>query len=352
MTRTSYKPRTNIAALLALTLAVTTILANVGAVYAATLTSASLNLSDSRISATSDYTFTASGFSTGGNTIGCIEVDLGTAANGTGDTGANISGTTLGSQTITATGTWTENSVDVDDKLRVTNASPVAAQSGAQSISFTNIVNGSTANTAYYAVVTTYTTDACSTPVDSVTVQFIYTNGQSVTAQVDGTLTFAVNTVASGQLVKTGITTTAASTTTSLPFGTITDGTNGIVAQDLAVATNAGNGYTVYIRSDGALRNAGHSIADQAGSNASPTAFNAGEGFGYTTNDLTLGTGTASRFTGDVWAPFDTNNFEVAFSAAETVEETTRVGVQTGITSTTPSGSYAAQVIYTATPVY
>jgi hypothetical protein len=353
----TYKPRTNIAALLALLLAVTTIVANVGTVYAATLTNASLALSDARISQSSTYTATVSGLSTG-QTIGCIEVDLGTAADGTGSvSGLSTASSTLSSQSFTSTGTWTvSNAQSAGHQLRATNATPVAPQSGSQTIVFGAVTNGNTANTSYFAVIRTFTSNTCATPSDTVTVQFVYTDGQQVSATVDPTLTFALAGVASTGTVN-GATTNVTATTSTIPFGTITTGANKIAAQDLTVTTNAGNGYTIYTRYTGALTFGGFTISDLAGAtNAAPVAFSAAgtEGFGYTTNDATLA-GTADRFTssgGNKWAAFTTSNAEVAFNATGATSQTTRVGIQSGISATTEPGTYNTTVIYTATPIY
>src|SRR5690554_6125618 len=63
---------------------------------AATLTSAALQLGDSRPSETGSYTLSADGFTTG-STIGCIEVDLGASNDGTGAIpGLDTSSSTFG----------------------------------------------------------------------------------------------------------------------------------------------------------------------------------------------------------------------------------------------------------------
>lgn len=328
--------------------------------YAATLTTASLGLQDSRINQVSQYTLTANGWSTG-STIGCIEVDLGSSSDGTGSvTGLSTASSTLVSQSVTATGTWTvSNTASANHALRITNATPIAAQTGSQTIVWGNVTNGSTANTGYFAVVKSYTDNTCATPVDTVTVQFVFTDGQSTSVSVDGTLTFSVTGVTgdgvatvNGATITNGVTTTAS----TIPFGTATASANRVAAQDLAVATNAGNGYTVFARYTGQLTNGGSAAIDNlaAAPNSAPISFTAAgtEGFGYTTADATLGTGTAGRFSGNKWAAFTTSNQEIIFNSAPTVSETTRVGYQVGVATTTDPGTYNTTVIYTATPVY
>lgn len=327
--------------------------------FAATLTSASLRLGDARISQVSQYTLSASGFTTG-STIGCIEVDLGSAVDGTGTiTGLNTGSSTFVSQSVTATGTWAvSNTASADHKLRLTNGTPVAPQSGAQTAVFGAVTNGSSPNTAYYAVMTTYTTNACTTPVDTVTVQFTYTDGQAASVNVDGTLSFSVAGIASTGTVS-GATVNSTTTSTTIPFGTATSGANKVAAQNLTVATNAGSGYTVFIRGAGTglLTNSGGATIDAltgGRTNAAPGTFSAAgtEGFGYTTEDATLA-GSSTRFSGsDKWAALSTTNEEIIYNNAPTATQTTKVGYQVGIANTTDPGAYTATVIYTATPVY
>ena len=162
--------------------------------------------------------------------------------------------------------------------------------------------------------------------------------------------------VASGETVN-GASTTVATTTgnNTIPLGTVTVSNNAIAAHDLNVATNAGGGYTVFIRYTGKPTFGGNEIDDLATSNASPGPFTSPgtEAFGYTTDDATLGTGTPGRFSSNKWAAFSTDNYEVAYSAAATTAtETTRVGYQVGISGSTPAGNYTTTVIFTATPTY
>jgi hypothetical protein len=219
----------------------------------------------------------------------------------------------------------------------------------------TGITNGSTAGTAYFVQFSTFNnTDCATTPVDNATIAFIYVNGQTVSATVDPTLTFTIAGVASGQTVVTGATTTVTSTSTTVPLGTLSTGANAIAAQDLTVGTNANSGYTVTAKYTAALASLSHNMTDVTGTNASPAAFpGAGtESFGYTTNDTALGTGTTGRFTGNTtWAKFTTSPLEVAYNAAA-VSETTRIGYQAGIATTTAAGSYSTTVVFVATPTY
>lgn len=326
-------------------------------VYAAGLTSASLGLGDSRPSQIGQYTMTASGFTTA-TTIGCIELDLGTANDGTGAiAGLDTSASTFVSQTITATGTWTvSNTQSAAHKLRFTNATPVVPQTGSRSAVWGAVTNGNTANTAYFGLLKTYTDNTCVTPVDTATVEFIYTSGQSVSMTVDPSLSFVVAGTAAATACN-GATSNVTTTATTVPLGTPTVSVNNIGVQNLTVTTNAGSGYTVYARYTAPPTSGANSIDDHTGTNAAPTTFTAPgtESYGYTTNDAVLGTGTVDRFTsagGNKWGAFTTANAEVAFSAAGVANETTCFAHQAGVSGTTPAGTYTTTAIYTATPVY
>lgn len=69
-----------------------------------------------------------------------------------------------------------------------------------------------------------------------------------VTANVDTTLTFTVNGTSTGQTINGSPTTTSAtSTSTALPFGTLAANVSKVLGQDLTVATNAIHGYVVTV---------------------------------------------------------------------------------------------------------
>lgn len=179
------------------------------------------------------------------------------------------------------------------------------------------------------------------------------TSDQAVSLTVDPSISFSIVSVGSSQTVN-GATTTVASTATTIPLGTVSSSANAIAAHDLTVATNAGSGYTIYAKYTAVPTSGSNTIEDHTGTNASPTAFSAAgtEAFGYTTDDVTLGTGTANRFISNKWAEFTTSDLEVAYNAAAVSSQTTRVGYQVGVAETTEAGSYMTTVTLTVTPIY
>ncbi len=331
--------------------AVMMIIGNVASVTAATLTSASIELGDSRTSTTSTYTVTASGFTTG-TTIQCLEVALNDQADGAGAIPAGITTTssTLDSSTLITAGSWTvQNGTNGTLSASFATGETPAANGN---IVWGAVTNGNTDQT-YYGLMTTYTDVSCTggNEVDTITMAFAYKDGTLVSLTIEPTLTFVVNAVASGQLVN-GATTSILSSATGIDFGTaVTVSANGIAAHDLAVTTNATGGYNVYLRHTAALTNAGSdTIANHTGTNAAPTSFPAAgtEAWGYTTEDADL-----TQFTANTWAGFTTSNDQVMTNAAATAgTDTVRVGQQVGIATDTPAGTYSTTMIYTIVATY
>ncbi|MDB5179204.1 MAG: hypothetical protein JWN01_1147 [Patescibacteria group bacterium] len=333
--------------------------------HAATLSSASLSVSDPRPSAlSSNYTFTGSSVTTGvPGTIKCIKIVYADTASGStvpsgmSTNGGGVTLDTTNSNYMPTPASWTLNK-PANGTLTLTNAAgEIPASAAARKVVINGITNSSTADTRFFMRINTYNnTDCSSSPVDSASVTFILTNASTLTLTVDDTLSFTINAVGAGQGCD-GTTTTAASTATTIPFGTVSAASNAIVCQDLQAATNATNGYTIYARYTAQPANAlAQTIANHTGTNTTPTAFSAAgtESYGYTTNDTTLGTGTANRFTSPAqeWASMATTNAELAYESAGVNSTTYRVGHQVGVSSTTKPGTYTTTVVYTCTPVY
>jgi hypothetical protein len=222
------------------------------------------------------------------------------------------------------------------------------------------ITNSSTADTAYWLHMYTYNDAACTAnAVDNATVEFINTNGSTLSLTIDNTLSFTVNAIASGGTCYTGTTADQSSTATTIPFGTVLAGTVYHVCQDLQAASNSTHGYTIYLRYDHAPQNPlNQTITDWSGTNASPTSpfttVNSQGAYGYTTDDSSLGTGTVDRFTnpGQEYAAATTSNAEVGYESAGVTTTHYKITHAVKITATTQPGTYTNTIIYTCTPVY
>lgn len=317
-------------------------------------------LSDSRPSQASvSYTIDFDNVTT--SATKCIQVVFSDAATGgsapvgIGTTAAAFGGT---SDYVPTPGSWSVNAT-TNGTVKITYATgETPASATDRTVVLTGITNGSTNNDDYFVQFSTFGNVDCATSaLDTGTVAFIYTAGQAVSITVDPSISFTVNAVGSGSSVN-GALTTVTSTATTIPLGTVTASTNAIAAHDLTVTTNAGSGYTIYTKYSAVPTNAtSNTIDDITPANAAPGSFTSAgtEGFGYTTNDGVLGTGTTGRFTatgGNKWSKFTTSNLEVAYSAAAVSSETTRVGYQVSIAGTTEAGAYTNTVVLTATPTY
>ena len=329
---------------------------------AAGVTDASVALSDPQPADTGvTYSFTGSNFTS--TTINCIQVVVATTATGaTAPSGFDGSGASVAagqSTLINSSGSgWSlAISGSGNNIFSYTNASGITPGTlTSATFVLAGLTNPSTAGTAYYFQLGTYANTNCtSSPVDNALTQFINTTGSTLSLTVSPTLSFAINGINSGTGCD-GATTTGTSTATTIPFGTVTPAANAVVCQDLQAATNATDGYTIYLRYTGKPANGSNTIADAPGSNASPAAFPSPgtAAYGYTTSDSTLGTGTANRFTSpsQEWAAATTSDAEVAYEPAGVASTNYDIAHQVGIAATTLAGTYTTTIIYTCTPIY
>lgn len=179
----------------------------------------------------------------------------------------------------------------------------------------------------------------------------------TVSATVAQSESLTVTSMNAGVTVN-GTTTNGTSTNSTVPFGTLTTANNTVIGQTLTMTTNAGSGYTVTTKYDHKLRSTASTtkdIDDFTGSNASPAVFSVAgvEAFGYTTEDITLGTGSANRFSGGKWAAFTASDLEVAYHSGPVNATTTAVGYAAGISNLTAAASdYGCTVTYTMTSTF
>ncbi len=191
----------------------------------------------------------------------------------------------------------------------------------------------------------------------------------TVTAAVDTTLTFTVTGVASGQSVN-GTTTSTTTTSTAIGFGVLASGTPVVAAQDLAVTTNAQNGFIVTVRETQNLTSSNGADIDlfQDGSATatpiawtSPTASlgveNSYGHFGLTSDDADLNSG---EFIANKWAGnFFSTTTRTIFSHTGPSDGTTqnvgraRIGYQIQVSSLQEAATdYSNQLIYVCTPTF
>ncbi len=196
----------------------------------------------------------------------------------------------------------------------------------------------------------------------------------TVTATVQTIFDFTVLGVDSGLGVN-GDTTTATSTSTAIPFGTLVADTLATAAQDLQVDTNASNGFVVTVQTDQQLSSANGADIDgfvDGNYTTTPTLW-AGPAqtlgneatyghWGITTNDASLTPGLTDEFdvggTGQLYVSASTTPVEVFRHNGPTNGTNqgvglTRVGYSVEVSALQEAGNdYTATLTYVATPVF
>lgn len=348
----------------ALLLALSSIWVFTGVADAATLSSASVAVTDTQPNpATANYNFTASSFSS--TSIKCIQEVYTLNSDGSGGAPGSMStsGVTLDASTNFVTpGSWSLYTTGVANGTVVFHDTSGAVPGTTTAAKFN--VDGITNPVAgiFWMTFTTYTADAVSggctgSPVDSGVVGFNITAGAQMTLTINPSLTFTIGGLASSSTCN-GATSNIVTTATSIPFGNMTSAANSTGCQAVTAATNATGGYTVYLRDTGQMANTLlQTIHDFSGTNASPTTFSAAgtENYGYTTAG-----GGESQFTSNTWAGFNhttggnssANNEPIATYSTPQASSTFNVGFEAGVSNVTKPGSYQTTVVYTCTPIF
>ncbi len=353
-------------------------------VNAAGLTSYKDQIGDSRAGAATYHNFT---FVTPSTTnIKSITFQYCTTASGTctAPSGMILATTpTLGTVTGIGGTTYTPTSTNANCTgagntnctLTLTVTTPAAQGAGSTVIVpfVTGVTNPTTINTTYFVRITTL--DGGASTIDgsnSAAFAVLDVGSIAVSATVDPNFTFTVAGVSTGGNFNGGtgnINVTA--TANTIPYGSLTAGTPEIAAQDVTIVTNAAGGYTVTASTSAnaqagnppLISGATNNIDTFTGTNTAPTTWSAPSGstanvntgfFGYSTEDSTLCTGTASRFTsgGAKWAGPNITGAEVICNASPVTTETTRIGWEIAINAIQPAGSYTGTAILIATPSY
>ena len=226
----------------------------------AQLTNASVALSDSRPSVSSNHTIT---FNTGSaGSIREVRFQYANTASGSAVAPTNLDTTasSIGAMSI-ATDTDSSNwSLDKSTNgllILTRTGSGISTSGGATfTVTFNTITNSSEAaacdavsnSDSCFIRISTYTGTGGTGLIDSSTVTYTVIDTVSVTATVDPILTFTVAGVTSTSFgdSNVGSGTNVTTTSTTLPFGNVTVGTPKLAEQQLNTLTNDNNGYYVY----------------------------------------------------------------------------------------------------------
>jgi hypothetical protein len=192
-----------------------------------------------------------------------------------------------------------------------------------------------------------------------------------VSAAVDTIFTFTVDGVPANTTFNGTATTTGATGSTTIPFGTLQAGVATTTAQELTVSTNAANGYTVTVQLDQALQSSTGADIDgfvEGSDTDDPTAWaaptptvgqdNSYGHWGFTSDDTdTNGVRTNEFAVGEYAAASTTPRVVLAHDGPTdgtgTGEGTTYVGYKVEINGLQEAGDdYTATLTYVATPTF
>jgi hypothetical protein len=135
--------------------------------------------------------------------------------------------------------------------VRCTSTAEVAATT--TQVIITDVTNPGT-STSY--TINIYKYDSANTLEEQVQVMVYIIDDVLMTASVDATLSFTIDGLAAATVVN-GVTCTETTTATTTPFGTLDTTSSSTVCQELTVATNATNGYSVTVEQNGELTSDG-----------------------------------------------------------------------------------------------
>lgn len=195
-----------------------------------------------------------------------------------------------------------------------------------------------------------------------------------VTAEVLSTFNFTVNAVPADYFVN-GTTTNIGSSSTTIPFGTLTAYNKVTIAQNLTVESNAINGFVVTVQSDGNLESSNGAIIDNfedASDTNVPTAWSSPSvglniadnttwgHWGLTSTDNTAGDGmrdadefAANEFIGVSTTPREIFAHESAADAITNNIGSTTVAYQVEISPLQEAAEdYQTTLTYIATPTF
>jgi hypothetical protein len=177
-------------------------------------------------------------------------------------------------------------------------------------------------------------------------------------ATQSATLTLTVSGFNAGSSTE-GVVTDATTTATSIPFGTLTLGSDKIAAQRLTVTTNATEGYQIlaYERQD-LKSGTGASINDISGTNRSPASWSTGcsatasSCYGYHVGDDTLYDGSTRFVLDDTYAALTGEMAEVAYSSGPVTNESNDIIYRIKANASQPAGDYESSIVYVIVPVF
>lgn len=273
--------------------------------------------------------------------------------------GANCSSTNL---SLTASTTY----------LLFTACSTYSGSAGAAIVVTLNGTNKIT----NHATPGAYTVNGSSTDDSSQNTMIYVTSGVTLSATITETLSFQVNAVTTGNCPTTGGTKPAASTSTTVPYGTINSDTFYDICQQLQAGTNGSGGYTATVQTVGTFASGGNTIAkgtcDGSCNDSTAAAWATAashSGYGYCMKDTTgtaaqtadsTGWATANQCGGGSQAFKTIANAGSGNTAQAVMKQNTTtatdnlsyIGYRLTVGAGQAAGTYTATIVYICTPTF
>ncbi len=204
---------------------------------------------------------------------------------------------------------------------------------------------------------------------DSGATRVVILTAVTVSASVATIFNFTVSGTPAGTKINNQ-TTTGATGSTTIPFGSLTALTATTSAQLLTVSTNAANGYSVTVQVDGALRSStGEDIKEfsQDSDTNTPTTWTAPTGlisspstwghWGVTSDDTSIASRAGNEFGDNLFIAASTTPREVMqhsgpVNGTGVGVGTTTVGYRVEISALQAAGDYSTTLTYVATPTF
>jgi hypothetical protein len=310
-------------------------------------------------SVTHTITFTPSDTT---DTITRILLQYATTATGsTVPTGLVIGGTPT--VIVKTNGTTVANTATYSSGLvTVTFTTPQTLSSGgATTLAIAGVTNPTTSGTYYYVQVTVQ--KAGPTTTDYGVAENEVLSSVSISGTMDSTLSFTVTglptTSATNTITHALNNATITTTSSSIPFGSFNNndsGTNNVGVQAITTATNATNGYSVYLQENQTMTNGNTPIPDVS----TNTNWTNGTTVGFGVNVQNGSNGdtstTFTQKTNDVYQPIpvNTNSLTLATTTGVTSGsgDSEYVIYQVGVNADQVAGSYSNTLDYVVVPDY
>ena len=200
--------------------------------------------------------------------------------------------------------------------------------------------------------------DPTSTPVDSVTGKIAMIEPVLVTATVDPSITFSITGISSAQTA-CGLTTSVATTNSSVPFGSLTINAFKYAAHLLSVSTNAASGYAVTAvqNADLTMYGTANTIpATTCDTGTCSTTVGAAwitatghPGFGYTMQSVSGATVNPTTGNFEKFPTAGGTPSQIMSSTGVSDSHTANVCYQISVSASQTAGDYENQITYTAT---